>query len=175
MRPRLRLLAPLLLTVLIGSGCDNAPSVVLPDSTDTTLTASTTALGPVTQVYTGTDAAGDRVTWQTDAFDDLSLSYSAAVAPVGSPAYTAVETFLWTGLTGIGTYFLDTQSSFFADATTPSLVDRDDCSGQLVLPGDGTFTLSLTITGLRYPGGSAPGQTTTETLLFNGTLISTNG
>ncbi len=167
--------APLLLALPGPGGCNNAPSLVLPVTTGTTLTATAIPLGPVKHVYQGSDAAGDSVTWDLDAAGNVSLSFAVTLSPTGAPAYQVSGTFLWTGLTGNGVYFLPVQSLGFADAGNPALEDRDDCGGQLTLPGDGTFSLSLTVTGMRYPSGAAPAQTTSQTVLINGTETSGNG
>ncbi len=171
MRARPTCLVVLLALVLVS--CDDSPPLLLNQGQGTPLTETAGPIGRVTRIWTGTDAGGDTVIMQADDDGNISLSYAATLTPAGGAAYHVAETFLWTGLVGGGAFYLTTQQATFADALTPSLSDSDQCGGTLQLNSDGTFTLTLSLTGVRYPGGTAPGQVTTEQILLTGTQ--TNG
>ncbi len=170
MRARVLLCAAL---VALGmAACDDAPPLLLNQGQGTPLTAFAGPIGRTTRLWSGSDAGGDTVTMQSDENGDVSLGYSATITPKGGPAYHVAETFLWTGLVGGGAFYLPEQQASFADAAVPSLTDLDQCGGTLQLNADGSFSITLSLTGVRYPGGVAPGQVTTVQILLSGVQLS---
>jgi hypothetical protein len=171
MRMRPWWLSPLLPVALILPGCGSTPNAIPTVTTGTNLVASTTAIGPVVHTYRGQTTLAEPATLTQDSTGVMRLVFSKSLTPAAGPAYTVSDSLLWSGLSGIGTFYLATQSVSFPDAANATLSDRDDCGGILVLNGDGTFTLTLTVTGIRFPAGTAPSQTTTVIGVYSGGTV----
>lgn len=165
----------LLVTMLGLGGCgtSNAPSQPPLVSSGAALMGGGT-LGTVVRIYSGTQTGGGTVTMQQDAAGVLSVAFTTTLHPSGAAAYPVQDTFVWNGITGLGIFYLPDQGVTVADPVTP-LQDRDDASGVLTLTATGTFTLTLNVTGQRYPTGAAPAQTTSAPATYTGTWVAAHG
>jgi hypothetical protein len=168
--PRCILIVPLVAGIYSTSGCDGAPNADVVSNAGNGL-VSAPSIGPTVRLYSGQDATGEMVSIDQDQEGNINLTFSALVTPVSGTPYTISDSFLWAGLNGTGVFFLTTQSLSFPDPANSALIDRNDCSGSLQVNTDGTFSLTLTVTGFRTPpAGSAPAATTT-TVIYSGSSI----
>ena len=165
MRAASWLLIPVMLFVL--PGCGSSAGTVTSNAGNALIPAL--AIGSVVQRYIGTTAAGEPAQIDADAQGNCRLTFSKNVVPAIGTAYVVSDTFLWAGLNGTGIFYLTTQSISFPDPVDPAVTDRDDCSGTMNILTNGTFTLTLTVTGFRTPAGAAAPAATTTTGVYSGT------
>lgn len=160
------------LPLLALAACGGAPAYVPPSTAGTPLAVTTTAPGTFVQVYSGSDGLGHTVTLQVDAVGTVVMDYTAVVTPANGTAQTISHSGTWASLIGVGTFWFATDVVSFPDAVTPSLTDSDAVAGTLQLADNGAFTLVLTVTTVRYPGGTTPSQTTVTQVTYTGTIVS---
>jgi len=168
MRAASWLLIPLV--PLILAGCGGSNGTVISNAGNALIPAL--AIGSIVQRYNGATAAGEPAQIDADAQGNCRLTFSKDLVPAVGPGYVVSDAFLWAGLNGTGIFYLTTQSISFPDPVDPSVTDRDDCSGTMNILGNGTFTLTLTVTGFRTPAGASAPAATTTTGIYSGTYSS---
>jgi len=168
MRAACWLVIPVVMLVLLGlSGCGSSAGTVTSNAGNALGPAL--AIGSVVQRYIGESGAGEPAQIDADAQGNCRLTFSKNVVPAVGTAYVVSDAFLWAGLNGTGIFYLTTQSISFPDPVDPTVTDRDDCSGTMNILGNGTFTLTLTVTGFRTPAGATGPAATTTTGIYSGT------